>query len=74
MIYEKREFPVISLGCNKCEYFTDKKPEGAVTYERKLDTVSQDLWDVLVLDGEGGRMDFIRFGAGEDKVINREAR
>ena len=74
LIYEKREFPVISLGCNKCEYFTDKKPEGAVTYERKLDTVSQDLWDVLVLDGEGGRMDFIRFGAGEDKVINREAR
>lgn len=68
-IYGKRDFPIISLGCNKCEYFVDKKPEGAVAYERKPGTVSQDLWDVMVINPEEDKIDFIRFGAGEDKHI-----
>lgn len=68
-IYGKRDFPIISLGCNKCEYFMDKKPEGAIVYERKLETVSQDLWDVMVINPEENQIDFIRFGAGEDKHI-----
>ena len=68
-IYGKRDFAIISLGCNKCEYFMDKKPEGAIVYERKLETVSQDLWDVMVINPEENQIDFIRFGAGEDKHI-----
>lgn len=63
-------FPIISIGCNKCEYFADKKPEGAIAYERTLGTVSQDLWDVLVISAGHGTMDFIRFGAGEDRHIS----
>ena len=67
-------FPIIAIGCNKCEYFEDKKPEGAVTYKRALGTVSQDLWDVLVISTENGTMDFVRFGAGEDRHVSlREA-
>ena len=68
-IYRERSFPIISLGCNKCEYFLDKKPECAVTYERRPGTVSQDLWDVMVINPTENQIDFIRFGAGEDRHI-----
>lgn len=70
IFYEKR-FPIVALGCNKCEYFKDKKPEGSCTYERRVGTVSQDLWDVMVVNPEENRIDFVRFGAGEDKIIKR---
>lgn len=66
-------FPIISIGCSKCEYFTDKKPEGAVTYERELHTVSQELWDVLLISPEESTLEFIRFGAGEDRKIKIDA-
>lgn len=68
-IYQEREFPIVSIGCNKCEYFIDKKPEGAYTAERKLGTVSQDLWDVMIINTVENRIDLIRFGAGEDRII-----
>ena len=68
-IYRKRAFPIISLGCNKLEDFKDKKPEGSYTYDRKRGTVTQDLWDIMVVDTKDGNMDFVRFGAGEDKHI-----
>ncbi len=64
-------FPIVSIGCNKCEYFTDKKPHGAVTYERKLHTVSQDLWDVFLVSPEKESMELIRFGAGVDRRITK---
>ncbi len=63
-IYRKRVFPIISRGCNKCEYFLDKKPEGAITYERRPGDVSQDLWDVLILSAHQEELHFVRFGAG----------
>lgn len=69
-VYCGSSFPIISIGCNKCEYFTDKKPEGSYTYQREPDTVTQDLWDVLVVDGDGESLRFVRFGAGEDRVVD----
>lgn len=69
-VYRGSSFPIVSLGCNKCEYFLDKKPEGSHTYERKPDTVTQDLWDVLVVDGSRECLHFVRFGAGEDHVVD----
>lgn len=69
-VYRGSSFPIVSLGCNKCEYFLDKKPEGSHTYERKPDTVTQDLWDVLVVDGNKECLHFVRFGAGEDRVVD----
>lgn len=68
-IYEERVFPVISIGCSKCEYFTDKKPEGAVTYRRVRHTVTQELWDTLIVDTKENTLRFIRFGAGPDREI-----
>ncbi len=69
-VYRGSSFPIISIGCNKCEHFPDKKPEGSFAYERVPDTVTQDLWDVLMVDGENERLHFIRFGAGEDRVVD----
>jgi len=62
-------FPIVSLGCNKCEYFPEKKPPGAVACHRKLHSASQDLWDICVLSPESGTVDLIRFGAGQDRHV-----
>lgn len=68
-IYEERAFPIISIGCSKCEYFTDKKPEGAATYRRVRHTVTQELWDTLIVDTEENALRFVRFGAGFDREL-----
>lgn len=59
-----------SIGCSKCEYFPDKKPEKSIRYERKPDTVTQDLWDVLIVKPEQKKLEFVRFGAGEDRCVS----
>ncbi len=69
-VYRGSSFPIISIGCNKCEYFPDKKPEGSHAYERVPATVTQDLWDVLMVDSENECLRFVRFGAGEDRVVD----
>ena len=66
-IFEECSFPVISVGCAKLEYFTDKKPQGVTVYERKAGTVSQDLWDSLLVDFDSQKLKLVRFGAGEDR-------
>lgn len=63
-------FPIIAVGCAKCEDFKDKKPEGSITYDRKMGTASQELWDVMVIDTKGKKIDFVRFGAGEDRTVH----
>ncbi len=63
-------FPVLSTGCAKLEYFLDKKPKGAVTYKREADTVTQDLWDSVLVDLKGQKIKLIRFGAGEDREVS----
>lgn len=68
-VYTERGFPIVSIGCAKCEYFTDKKPEGSFTCERSLGTVTQDLWDTVIITPSENRIDFIRFGAGEDRIV-----
>lgn len=68
---EKEGFPIISIGCAKCEYFTDKKPEGSITYKRKIGDVSQELWDVLSISAKNGQLKFTRFGAGEDRMVEK---
>ncbi len=71
-VYRGRKFPVIGIGCSKLEDFTDHKPEKAVTYPREQHTETQELWDaVLVHPGTGG-LDFLRFGAGEDRHLGKE--
>lgn len=66
-IYTKKSFPIISIGCNKCEDFTVCKPEGFVTHKRKIGDVSQELFDILVIED---KIYLYRYGAGEDRIIN----
>lgn len=68
-IDNRRNFPIISVGCTKCESFPEFKPQGAVCYERRLGTVSQDLWDILLIDTDERKLEFVRFGAGENRSI-----
>lgn len=69
-IWRKSSFPIISIGCNKCEYYLDKKPKESMTYHRAPDTVTQDLWDMLLADSDGETLTFVRFGAGNNRVID----
>jgi len=69
-VYRGASFPIISIGCNKCEYFPDKKPEGSHAYMRKPGMVTQDLWDVLLIDAKRELLRFVRFGAGEDREVD----
>ena len=68
-IVDEKPFPIISIGCSKLEDFREHKPGGSLTPERRRNTSSQELWDVLVLHPADGSMDLIRFGAGEDRHI-----
>lgn len=62
-------FPVISINCAKCEYFTEHKPEGAVVPYRKLGDRTQESFDILQVDTVGRKMFFTRFGAGDDRIV-----
>lgn len=68
-IYRERSFPIIAIGCSKCEYFADKKPEGAHTASRYPGEVTQELWNTMIIDTVGNTIDLVRFGAGMDRHI-----
>ncbi|MCR4901355.1 MAG: Gfo/Idh/MocA family oxidoreductase, partial [Butyrivibrio sp.] len=72
-VFEEYGFPVISMGCNKCEECRDIKPEGCETAERALGEVSEDLWDVLVINASERTIDCVRYGAGSDRHIDATA-
>ena len=69
-IFEECSFPVIATGCAKLEYFPDMKPEGSVAHERTAGTVTQELWDSLLIDFQKQRLKMIRFGAGADREVS----
>lgn len=69
-VFEECSFPVISVGCAKLEYFQDKKPEGSITHARQAGTVTQDLWDSLLIDLDGQKLKLVRFGAGTDREVS----
>ncbi len=69
-VYCGSSFPIISIGCNKCEYYPEKKPKGSHAYMRQPGKLTQDLWDVLVVDPQAQLLHFVRFGAGEDRTVD----
>lgn len=69
-LYTKCSFPMIEINCNKCEYFLDKKPEGATVPKRVPGEVSQDSWDSMLIDFAGQEIHLVRFGAGEDRLVS----
>lgn len=68
-VYRKHSFPIVSIGCAKFEDFEECKPGGSTTPKRQIDTVSQDLWDVIVVKARNGKLHMVRFGAGEDREV-----
>lgn len=69
-VYEKCSFPIISIGCAKCEFFTEMKPKGFYVPSRELNTKTQDLWDVMIVDTENLEIELVRFGAGNSRTID----
>lgn len=64
--------PEIIIGHNY--FYGDSKDSrsncGGRNYSRERNHYSQDLWDTMVYDPDTKKLHFIRFGAGEDRVIN----
>lgn len=69
-VFEECSFPIISTGCAKLEYMLEKKPEGAITHYRESDTISQELWDSLLIDFEEQKIKMVRFGTGSDREVS----
>ena len=69
-LYNDGGFPIISINCAKCEYFTEHKPAGAVVPERMLGDVSQESFDIMTIDTEKREIHFTRFGAGSDRIVS----
>lgn len=71
LIYTEGSFPIISIGCNKCEQISKAQlPKGAVSMARDPLTVTQDLWDMVVVNPKEQRIELIRFGAGDNRTID----
>ena len=64
----RKEFPIIAIGCAKCEDMLERKVEGSFTPPRELGSVTQELWDILIIK-KSGELHFVRFGAGKDRHI-----
>ncbi|WP_434752913.1 metallophosphoesterase family protein [Paenibacillus amylolyticus] len=62
-------FPILSILNSKCEAFTEYKSPGFITPHRKLGDSSQEAFDVMVVNTEKRQIRFVRFGAGNDKII-----
>ena len=69
-VFWKQSFPDISIGCAKFEDFQECKPEGSLTPLRYLGTVSQDLWNVMIVKGRENKLHLVRFGAGDDYKVD----
>jgi hypothetical protein len=67
-VHRGLSFPIISIGCAKPEYFLEYKPAGSTRPMRRLGEASQELWDALLVSPGGERLEFLRFGAGEDRA------
>lgn len=63
------KFPIISINCSKCEYFTEHKPAGAIVPERRLGDRTQESFDIMQIDPIKKEIYFTRFGAGQDRII-----
>ncbi len=61
-----KPFLEFSVAAQKCQNIEAKKGK-AIAPERKLNTASEDLWDVLVIRPQSRKINTVRFGAGDDR-------
>ena len=61
-----KPFLEFSTGAQKCQNIEVKKGDASAP-ERKLNTASEDLWDILVIRPQSRKVNTVRFGAGADR-------
>ncbi len=69
-IYRERSFPIVSIGCAKCEDMLVHKPRGFTTPRREWGKYTENLFDVLVISPSRRDIDFIRVGAGNNRRLS----
>lgn len=63
-------FHEVSTGCSRVQSGYPSgayMPDGATAQERTSGTVTQELWDLIVIKPESREVNIIRFGAGNDR-------
>lgn len=60
----------VAIGCARFQVPAGGTTEGMTYAERNVDDETKILFDVVCIDKEKREVRFIRFGAGEDRVIN----
>lgn len=69
-VYQECSFPIVSVGCAKCECVKEIKPPYIITPDRRLGERSQELWDTVVIHPNQETIQMIRFGAGGDRMLD----
>ena len=66
-------FKEVSTGRSVMDTWTSANitysPQGAVFVEKTADTVTQELWDVIVIKPQSRSVSIIRYGAGNDRAF-----
>lgn len=68
-VCRKKSFPIISIGCSKIEYFESYKRPGFIAPPRYENDATQELWDTMIVDTKNNTLDFVRFGAGNNRHV-----
>ena len=65
---ETNGFHEVSTGCSRVQTYTPSyAPTGAIVQNRASGTVTQELYDIIVIKPESRIVNMIRFGAGNDR-------
>ena len=77
-IYRKYAFPIVSIASMKIDFYEDRegrvstgreKSYGGVAPERVFGEASQEAFDILVVPKGRNELRFLRFGAGQDRIV-----
>ena len=69
-IYREAAFPIVSIGCAKCEDMLVHKPKGFFTPRRQWGTYTENLFDIMVVSPTRNDVYFLRVGAGESRSLS----
>lgn len=69
-IYRDAAFPIVSIGCAKCEDMLVHKPKGFFTPRRQWGTYTENLFDIMVVSPARNDIYFLRVGAGESRSLS----
>jgi glycosyltransferase involved in cell wall biosynthesis len=62
-------FPIVSIAGATCEHLCESVPDGFIVPERVPNEVTQECWDIMLVNPVDETIRFIRFGAGRDRMI-----